>query len=193
MIKRLSIKITDLFVNRGIINNDEYEIYVYGFDITLYTIISTSALLFIGLIFHKLIDTIITISIFYICQSSGGGYHASTHGKCFAIMCIGLIFALLFEALILSTRIYVVISILSLILLFSRPLVLHKNKSFLQDKKKQLIRKSIFSLLICVVSSCILITFFNIPISTIATAFMLATASRYYAIIDNKYHIISKQ
>ena len=41
--------LTQSFINRGMIAEEEREIYEYGFDITIYTIWSTAALLLLGL------------------------------------------------------------------------------------------------------------------------------------------------
>ena len=54
------------------------EVCQYGLDIFLYTLVSTLGLLAIGAIFHCMIGSIIYIILFYINQTFGGGYHATS-------------------------------------------------------------------------------------------------------------------
>ena len=78
------------------------------------------------------------ISIFYTCQSSGGGYHASTHLRCFLTMCAGLLAGLGFSLLPCPLLALAVLAV---------PLTLHPNKQYLLENKKALILRSALSCL----------------------------------------------
>lgn len=59
-------------------NADQRIICIYGCELWLYTILSTLGLLLLGAALQSLGETVIIVSIFYICQSTGGGFHASS-------------------------------------------------------------------------------------------------------------------
>ncbi len=122
----------------------------YGCEIWLYTSISTIGLLLIGSFFHSLYASAIMIMIFYLCQSSGGGYHASTHMKCFAFMAFGLIFSLLILHANLPIILYYFLLCISSSILLLFPLKLHQNKQYLKDESDKLKKRSrMITLSIC--------------------------------------------
>lgn len=59
MFKSLSYRITDILVNNGIIEIDDFEIYRYGFETLIYFIVNISVALLIGIIFDRFIHTIV--------------------------------------------------------------------------------------------------------------------------------------
>lgn len=120
------------------INPEEREICVYGCDVALYTILSTLGLLLIGCLCGMLMETIICISIFYINQSNGGGYHASTHFRCFITMTIGLLFYSSFFCFHLPIILIEIMGFASLCGLLCMPIVLHENKKYLLSQKTKL-------------------------------------------------------
>lgn len=79
MMGYIARKLTHLLNKYVPMTDDEFEVYQYAFDIALYTIISTTGLIFVGLLCNQIVPTLICISLFYLNQSFGGGYHASTH------------------------------------------------------------------------------------------------------------------
>ena len=90
MIHRISEKIVMMLDQRGALKHSSKDVYVYGFDIAIYTYLSTLALFLIGWIGGYPLETILMISLYYSNQSLGGGYHASTHMRCFLTMVIGM-------------------------------------------------------------------------------------------------------
>lgn len=148
MLYKLSYKLVDYLFSHNSQNNDDYETAVYGCEILLYTIISTLGLMLIGLSLHEPLEASIIIILFYICQSSGGGYHANTHLKCFATMSIGLVLGLIlcrYNAILASLEFLFGVSV-SLLIFF--PLTLHHNKSHLKYTAKTLKKKSIITTII---------------------------------------------
>lgn len=124
-------------------DQNRIETCAYGIDLALYTILSTLALILIGCIFGKMIDTVILITIYYLNQTVGGGYHASTHWGCFVSMAISLLACLaliiLFQGLpFLSPA----LALISVAVLWRYPVHLHPNKAFLKDKEASMKGKS---------------------------------------------------
>ena len=142
MMKDVAKVIVSLFERRGAIRPDEREVYIYGCDIVLYTLISTLGLLALGAAFGRLLEAVLCVGIFYINQSFGGGYHADTHMRCFVTMAAGLLIYILSLSLLLPPVVYWICGFLALVRLYAVPLVLHKNKAYLAGHKQKLIKRS---------------------------------------------------
>ncbi len=174
----LSRILTQNFVKRGMIAEEDCEIYEYGFDITIYTIWSTAALLLLGFLLRQFIPAAILVIGFYTFQSSGGGYHAKTHLRCFLTMVVGLLVGL--SAVFIKDHhilLWILLGIGALLLLLV-PLVLHPNKTYLETERKRLTIKSIvvtLSVLTCVV---VLNVFWNRMLYAFSAVFFLAGISR---------------
>lgn len=137
MIEWLSRRIISFLQARNAIQQDE-EVYLYGCDAVVYTILSTAGLMLISLLFGMLSEGCICITIFYLNQSIGGGYHASTHLKCFLIMSLGLLFGFIVIRTITNITILSIGCIPALMTLFLFPLVLHPFMQYLNIRRKQL-------------------------------------------------------
>lgn len=129
--QRIAIWLTEYFIRKGIVPEAEREVYEYGFAITICTIAST-----LGLLLGQFLGGAVLIALFYTCQSSGGGYHASTHLRCFLTMCAGLLAGLGFSLLPCPLWVLAVLAV---------PLTLHLNKLYLLENKKALILRSALS------------------------------------------------
>ncbi len=123
-------------------DSDAREICTYGIELALYTFISTAGLFLIGVMAGKPIETILLISIYYTNQTFGGGYHATTHIRCFLVMSMGLIISLSVLEAPWNHEILCGICTISYLYLWRRPLQLHPNKRYLQGQKSRLIRRS---------------------------------------------------
>lgn len=144
----LAEKLIQSLSRHTIIDESKQDIYIYAADLLLYTIISTLGLVIISAAMRKLCEGIIIIFIYYVNQTIGGGFHASTHLRCFLTMAVGLIVALfMFDFHPSYPLIYLMIMIAGIIL-FLFPLILHRNKAYLSSKKARLQKKS--RIVICV-------------------------------------------
>lgn len=65
-----------------IIKRDYYEVYVYGTELVLSFIFTTTIVLILGMIIGELIGSLIFLLVFILLRRFTGGYHASTHLKC---------------------------------------------------------------------------------------------------------------
>lgn len=182
MIMNLASTIVSFLEKHGAVNSKFREVYVYGCDIALYTAFSTAGLLLIGAMAGRLWQTVILISIFYINQSVGGGFHASTHMRCFLTMVIGL---LLFVAscTISMDRVTVgCIGLGSVIVLYLFPLILHKNKRHLISRSAALIRRSRITVIAQAVLLCVCLMADVAFAQAVALSMLLSAASRCVAV-----------
>ena len=186
--RQISEYIVKLFEKRGVIcaSAEEREVYIYGFDIAIYTFLSTLGLFFIGWMAGRPIETTLLIFVYYINQSFGGGFHASSHLMCFLTMVLGELLFLISFLLPYSLLACFGISVISLLFMWMHPLVLHPNKSYLKKKAPQLIKHSRQILL---VEIALLIGFIllNVPVimQTISLTLLLSAISRSVPIFNH--------
>lgn len=186
--RQISEYIVRLFEKRGVIcaSAEEREVYIYGFDIAIYTFLSTLGLFFIGWMAGRPIETTLLIFLYYINQSFGGGFHASSHLMCFLTMVLGELLFLASFLLPYSLLTCIGISVISLLFMWMHPLVLHPNKSYLKKKAPQLIKHSRQILL---VEIALLIGFIllNVPVimQAISLTLLLSAISRSVPIFNH--------
>lgn len=144
----LADKLIQTLSHHTTIDELKREIYIYAVDLLLYTIVSTLGLVIISAAMRKLCEGIIIIFIYYINQTIGGGFHASTHLRCFLTMAVGLIVALLMCDFHPGYPFIFLMIMIAGIILFLFPLILHRNKAYLSSQKARLQKKS--RIVICV-------------------------------------------
>lgn len=142
MIKKIEYNIINILISNDIIDENECEIYAYGLDLLFNTILSTMILFLTGTFWGKMVECVIIITLFYISQSVGGGFHAKTRRKCMACMFFGLCIAMCLIRANLNISILLITGFGSIIVLWSFPLILHKNKLYLIIEKERLINRS---------------------------------------------------
>ncbi len=85
MLHNTAKKITNYMVNRQIITEDTFEIYQYGFEIIISTLLTSLSIMIVA----SLADSFQTGILFFLIsiplKVTAGGYHASTYFKCFII------------------------------------------------------------------------------------------------------------
>lgn len=187
MMQRLAIWIVSILEKKGALRSGvSRETYIYGFDIAIYTFLSTFGLFLIGWIADRPIETALLIFLYYTNQSSGGGFHASSHLMCFLTMVLGELLFFVSFLLPYSLLACIGISVISLLFMWTHPLVLHPNKSYLKKKAPQLIKRSRQILLL---EAALLVAFIllNIPdiIQAGSLAFLLSAVSRNVPILKH--------
>ncbi len=82
MISSMS-KFVSLFLCRNnIIHADELEIYQYGFEIVISTILGFLLTVTIGIVLHMFVPSLLYYAIFVFVRQMTGGYHAKTYFRC---------------------------------------------------------------------------------------------------------------
>ena len=118
------------------IEDSKRDVYIYAINLLLYTVVSTLGLIAISATLGKTTEGIIIILIYNVNQTLGGGFHASTHLRCFFTMAILLLAGLLALELHPSRTLLKAIVLIAGIVLFIFPLILHQNKSNLLPRSK---------------------------------------------------------
>lgn len=97
MINKLSSLISSKFVEHNIISKSVKDVYRYGIEITISSIIGFVITCLIGLLFRMLMQTMLFYVIFILLRSMTGGYHAKTYLKCNFIFGIITLFIVTFS------------------------------------------------------------------------------------------------
>ena len=135
MLMRFARWVVDAVFSNSL-DESQREICIYGAELMFYTWLSTLALLAIGCLCGHPVESAIIILSFYVLQSNGGGYHASSHIRCFLLMTAGLLTGM--AMLRLSKETLAVFAVISAGVLLLTPLQLHPNKRYLAKHSNQL-------------------------------------------------------
>ena len=138
--QKIALRLSDFFVAHGYLDESKKQVAIYGFDLTLYTALSTLGLALLGVALGRPLEALLIVAFFYLNQTFGGGFHAKSHLRCFTMM-----FLVLFLGLVTGpwpSLLEGLLALLSLACLFAFPLVLHPNKQYLSGKRDLFVRRS---------------------------------------------------
>lgn len=82
MIAKLSRIIADFFIHQKVVLEEQREVYEYGFELSISSVIGIIIVLSIGLISEKFWESVIFYIVFCFTRLFTGGYHASNHLLC---------------------------------------------------------------------------------------------------------------
>lgn len=85
MVRKVSQKVTERLIFRKVIKDGDYEIYQYGLEQLLTSILELLTLLAIGLIMGMIWQVMIFVLSFMLLRKYAGGYHASTPVRCYLL------------------------------------------------------------------------------------------------------------
>lgn len=90
MLNNLGKKITDVIIQKGYIDEDERDLYEYGFFIVSSKIIYLLITSVFGLILNVFFESLIFFIAFDFVRKYAGGYHATTEMRCAAITTVAI-------------------------------------------------------------------------------------------------------
>ncbi len=82
MINKISKNVAVFFIKNNLVQEDEIDIYIYGLQLIISSILGISIILFFGIISERLTDSLIFLFCFIILRQYSGGYHANSYLKC---------------------------------------------------------------------------------------------------------------
>lgn len=172
MISEIS-KRTAGFLSKNMIIETEYEeVYAYGIEILLSTILNFIVALIIAIISHEFVACLINLTAFVTIRIYAGGYHADTHLRCMTIL-IGVLLIFIFVIKVISLKLMMILSpillIISAVIIFKYAPVEHPNKPLSDKKKLKLRRKALISLSIWILF-CICFYFIKIEFTFYAVS-----------------------
>ncbi len=79
---RLANAITDYYCKKNIIAEDKKEIYCYGFQLIIADVINYTIIMALGIIFDRILDSIVFLITLCGIRQFSGGFHAKTFTVC---------------------------------------------------------------------------------------------------------------
>lgn len=160
------------FIKKGDITEEEREIYDYYFEIMLSTVLNALFLIVCGIVFNNFINTILFMIGFVIFRTVSGGFHASSHMRCFltlASVFFVLIIMLNFVSLRWINVLTIIFLLVSTLLIYFIAPVEHKNNP-LDENTREKLKKSA-QILSVLISLIIIILIFTIGFSKFIFSF----------------------
>jgi len=159
MIHAIATWIASVFVLYGESSEEDADIYAYGLEAVIAALFNIVISLFISFLFRGVVEGIIFVLVFALLRRFTGGYHADTHYKCVLTFCALLTFAMLITSFVPEFRgsiiITFIIAIFSWIGIFVLAPIDDKGKSYSDEFRATLKKKSIavstLFLVICII------------------------------------------
>lgn len=82
VIEKMAHNIVEWMIKTKTIRYQEKNVYQYGMEILISTIVNGVILLLLGYLFGKFVQTVVFIGVFIWVKKYIGGYHAPTYRKC---------------------------------------------------------------------------------------------------------------
>jgi len=84
-IDNISKAVSQKMLDASVISIEDKDVYYYGLQLIVSTIIKGMGLMLIALLFDKVIEAIVFIAAFGILRINAGGFHLDTYFKCFVV------------------------------------------------------------------------------------------------------------
>lgn len=139
---KIAAKISSFLCARGVVEEEEKELYTYGYEIILENIGKTILLLIAGGIIHKFVATCIFVVGFVSLRSSCGGYHAKKAWQCdiLTVLLWGIVICAtpVVRMIVSEQRVFLLLIVLvsELIIIHYAP-VEHKNNRLTKEKREK--------------------------------------------------------
>lgn len=139
---KIAAKISSFLCARGVVEEEEKELYTYGYEIILENIGKTILLLIAGGIIHKFVATCIFVVGFVSLRSSCGGYHAKKAWQCdiLTVLLWGIVICAtpVVRMIVSEQSVFLLLIVLvsELIIIHYAP-VEHKNNRLTKEKREK--------------------------------------------------------
>lgn len=94
MFAKVAYKITHHLCEKHIIQREDFDLYMYGFDMGLTVVLNLISTILVGVIMGMVFESIAFLAFYIPLRSYAGGYHANTPLRCY-IISVFIIFAIL--------------------------------------------------------------------------------------------------
>ena len=105
---RIASYLSSKMLAHNLINQELFEVYVYGLELSLSFVISTFIILLVGVLFNQIVSSVVFLVVFIFIRRFTGGYHATTFLRC-QICFVSTFISVLSLSKLLPANIYIVI------------------------------------------------------------------------------------
>lgn len=143
-LNRMATKLTAKMLANKIIADDMSDIYIYGFELLLSFLFSTTIIVIVGILLGRILQTLIFLLIFVLLRSFTGGYHANTYAMCTVVTfsIFGGVL-LLSELVVLPLFLYAILASLGFVIMLVLVPLEHPNKKITDLQKRKYKKMSI--------------------------------------------------
>lgn len=186
---RLSECIADFLLSQKVIKKQEKEIYVYGTQLVISSIINLLICITISLLLGELINGLIFFAIFSSLRRFTGGFHCKTFIMCNVVFSSVVALALLsntFLGKVFENYVIVMVTAnfnLICILLFSP--VYNENKKLTYIQKRRFLISSIIVYAIHIAFYLILLIVFDVKLNIIVIGDLIVSLMIIWGVINN--------
>lgn len=191
--KQISAKIADLLIENNIIEKNDKNVFIYGIDYMLSSILHIVTTLAIGALFGMFLESVVFLISYMPIRQYAGGFHASTPTRCYFSSIIITTVVLYIIGLPIWSDIVILffLAVASLIIFLLAP-VEDKNKP-LDDKEKIVYKHRTDTVLVALIAVA-LISFFilkpfciSVVVSEMTLSFMLILGTIKNYMIKNEH------
>lgn len=121
MTNKISSKIVEILIKHSLVENEDKELYSYGFFILLSQILYFIIVTTIGVLFNIILESVIFYVAFLFIRRYAGGYHAATETRCEILSTLSIIASI---GIIKLSKIYdfkttlLIITLISMVIIF---------------------------------------------------------------------------
>ena len=138
MLNRVAANISKRLLSNGAIPEEMFDVYVYGFELLISSLFTTTVLLLMGIFSRQVLQTIAFLITFILLRSFTGGYHAKTYLTCSMVtFSLFVIVLVLSSFLFVPVHAYIVLAVVGLSLVFLFAPVENANKELSQNQKRK--------------------------------------------------------
>lgn len=155
MYRKISGFLTEKYIISGTIPGEKREVYEYGFEVLISTIVYTIIFLLIAICFGEFLSSVLFWGSFLVIRKLAGGYHAKTYLQCHILFCTNhLVFLFLIKVIPIACNSLcdAVLLAFSSIILFVFAPVDHPNKPFVAGEQRKHRRLSIIYAILILIS-----------------------------------------
>ena len=168
MLNQIATKLSQRLLLKQVITADYFDIYVYGFELLISSLLSTSLILIFGILMGQLLQTITFLIVFILLRSFSGGYHANTYIFCSIVTfsCFGIVL-LLSHFVTIHWGLYFLLAVVGILLLLTFAPIENPNKKITPAQRKKHKKTSVILFSVMVLLGLLLTIFFPSIGSTI--------------------------
>lgn len=161
MLSKAAQKLAYFFAEKKIIQQEEKEIYAYGYEILLSEAINWLITIIIAILTKRIGETVVYMLAFMRLRGALGGFHAKSHWGCILISTVVYVFCLFIVSLTPAELFWILTAaglVLHMLLVFTIAPVAHPNKPFVSEREYKVFRKKSIILSFVYGISCAVLT-----------------------------------
>ncbi|MGL5378833.1 accessory gene regulator ArgB-like protein [Clostridium sp.] len=162
MVKSCAKNMTSFLISNKAIEDDESELYIYGFETLIAFAINIAAILLVGAFFNKFTHTLLFLLCYCPIRQFSGGYHAENYKKCLMVfLSIYMLDIAILSVLInkISNISVIIMTLVCALIIIKYSPMEHRNNPLSKEERKRY--KNTVMLLIGIVLLIVAIGIYN--------------------------------